>query len=670
MPLTRQQLAAALAHVIAISTDANQVTVLTSALNHEGIRGILDFIALSPDDIDNFEYIEPGQQLPIELPKKDKRSLKSTLRFSQHQYQQDPTMNWLLLTEDSYLDYQQDVAPYANYQPPVVTSAATTPAPSTQAALPATFLSHIKVDIKQYPLFDGSRTKWLSFKRNVVALAVTHDLDDIFDVNLVPPLPSDPIYSLYNSKNKFVYSIWSNRITGGAPLALICNFEATKDGRAVYEGLLSIYESVHNLELIALDAMTRLQEVKLTHKTPGGADTFILKFNDAVNDLRDAGKPLDALLQKSMFLSKIEDSKYEAIKDNLLDDSSATISDCVTKIRDKYTRISSSNSAPTSQRRVNNTTTASDNDDDDPGLANQSNQYWLPPNLWRMLSADDKTILVNANKIHWAAMAGNYTPSLSGQRNNSNNGGNSGNRRNNNGSNRSSNNNNSTVPGSNYQKQMNAMFKEAANDFFQSQYGANTVASPSAAPADDPGASLPAAPTTVVHANYAGKAATIPAAIATPSIRAIMRSQMQNSKSISDSSSSDNYFTSVPSTTRHTIIHAARIVHITNMSTASSDLALVDSGADTVLLGNAFHITGILDSTVDVIGYDGSCTHAVLKLVQVLLLQKWTIQCICWRYIKVSLWIKTSHCCQPIRSEHFSIWSMTHLLGMAVLRIL
>ena len=53
--------------------------------------------------------------------------------------------------------------------------------------------------------------------------------------------------------------------------------------------------SVHNLELIALDAMTRLQEVKLTHKTPGGADTFILKFNDAVNDLRDAGKPCDAL---------------------------------------------------------------------------------------------------------------------------------------------------------------------------------------------------------------------------------------------------------------------------------------------------------------------------------------------------------------------------------------
>ena len=52
----------------------------------------------------------------------------------------------------------------------------------------------------------------------------------LIETTAIPHL-GDPDYLLFNEKNKFVYSMWTSRITGGLALSLLRDFEDSKDGR-------------------------------------------------------------------------------------------------------------------------------------------------------------------------------------------------------------------------------------------------------------------------------------------------------------------------------------------------------------------------------------------------------------------------------------------------------
>ena len=100
------------------------------------------------------------------------------------------------------------------------------------------FHANVKLDVKQYPTFDGELSHWLKFKRNVLALAATHSLMDIFDENYIIPTGQGSNLEIYQAKNQFVYSIWASRVFGFYPLGLICQFENTKDVKGVFTAFL------------------------------------------------------------------------------------------------------------------------------------------------------------------------------------------------------------------------------------------------------------------------------------------------------------------------------------------------------------------------------------------------------------------------------------------------
>src|SRR5687767_11288956 len=102
-----------------------------------------------------------------------------------------------------------------------------TPTMSQQSS----FNMNIKCDIKQYPVFKGENAKWPKYKRDIIGMAATHGLGDVFDPNFSVPFPSDPDYNFYKEKNTFVYFIFISRVTGVMALSIICNFDATSDGR-------------------------------------------------------------------------------------------------------------------------------------------------------------------------------------------------------------------------------------------------------------------------------------------------------------------------------------------------------------------------------------------------------------------------------------------------------
>ena len=81
------------------------------------------------------------------------------------------------------------------------------------------------------------------YKRDIVTLASTHGLDDVFDPKFNVPTPSDPDFNIFQEKNRFVYSVFISRVTGGLALSVICDFEDHKDGE-VSAGSSGIFMSV------------------------------------------------------------------------------------------------------------------------------------------------------------------------------------------------------------------------------------------------------------------------------------------------------------------------------------------------------------------------------------------------------------------------------------------
>ena len=82
-------------------------------------------------------------------------------------------------------------------------------------------MPNVKLDVKQYPTFNGDNASWIKFKRGVLSIASTHGLDEVFDTKTTVPAVGDPSYLPYMEKNKFVYSIWISRVTGGLAMSML-----------------------------------------------------------------------------------------------------------------------------------------------------------------------------------------------------------------------------------------------------------------------------------------------------------------------------------------------------------------------------------------------------------------------------------------------------------------
>ena len=191
-----------------------------------------------------------------------------------------------------------------------------------------------------------------------------HDLNDIFDpVYYVPRMDSGDDWNLYLNKNTFVYSIWTSRVYGSYPLQLIREYEDSKDGRAVYFAFLDHYESRNNLEQVGLMALDKLSSLQLTYRSQGGVAGYVTQFREDVLDLKDAGKPLDADMGKSMFLSSIKDRDYSTVIDSCIENPNMTLEDCIMKIEQKYQQMNNAgrSSHPSNQRSHSNNMTTQNN---------------------------------------------------------------------------------------------------------------------------------------------------------------------------------------------------------------------------------------------------------------------------------------------------------------------
>ena len=175
---------------------------------------------------------------------------------------------------------------------------------------PMDSMLQVKLDIKAYPTFNGQLSEWLKFKHQVLAVGSTHGLDTLFEVAYSVPVDGTSEFEVYERKNKFLYSVWISRITGGQALSIVRKYETTKDGRGVFLEFRKIYESIHNMEQVSLLALQAIESLTFTYRFPGGIPAFTSKFRDQLLNLADAGEPMSTKMAKSLFLSKIQDKDY------------------------------------------------------------------------------------------------------------------------------------------------------------------------------------------------------------------------------------------------------------------------------------------------------------------------------------------------------------------------
>ena len=249
-------------------------------------------------------------------------------------------------------------------------------------------LPQVKIDVKSYPEFSGSLKDWRVFKQKFCAIAQIHRIATIMEEKYQVPASSDPDYDPYIQTNVFLQSILEHCLAKGTALTRVTKYSLNQDGRGAWLELNKWFEGQGSTETVAKDALTVITTHKLTSNSFGGADKYMEKFEQAMQELNRIGKPYDATMAKINFLSNIQDPEYKIVKETLEMDSTRGYDECVIEIRKKSIVVESSRKAG-SHRRVNNTQKSKKSSQSNK-LKDKLGSFWVPGEKWKKMSQTEK----------------------------------------------------------------------------------------------------------------------------------------------------------------------------------------------------------------------------------------------------------------------------------------
>src|SRR5688572_7096911 len=247
---TRASSAAFFAHIFSLFDTESTSSIILGLQNKLEPRGstatLMDFLAIKQYEFESFAAIDEDDN-EVPLRRGQIRLAKNIQNWVNYELDRCENYDLEELTMDDYDNYiiaqaRMEARPeptvatttpvqsppmqymqYQGVQSPVLPTGPMTPGYNPMSYMIQTptmsqqsaFSMNVKCDIKQYPPFGGEYAKWPKYKRDIIGLAATHGLDDVFDPKYIVPCPSDPDYGLFQEKKKFVYSMFISRVTGG-----------------------------------------------------------------------------------------------------------------------------------------------------------------------------------------------------------------------------------------------------------------------------------------------------------------------------------------------------------------------------------------------------------------------------------------------------------------------
>ena len=204
----------------------------------------------------------------------------------------------------------------------------------------------IKTDLRHYPTFDGRLEKWTTFKRKFLAVAIMHGHGDILAKDY--KTPSDPADAKMHAEHGHViHSALVLGLAGGTAILKVVKHDLSRDGALAWADLIEWYEGQGSMEAIAKRAMETLQTLQLTRGTRNGAEGYISRFEQAIQDLHETNHEYDEVMKKITFLSGIRDPQYDHLCAILKLDNTRSYEQCVMEVRRSAIDIESTRSVVT-----------------------------------------------------------------------------------------------------------------------------------------------------------------------------------------------------------------------------------------------------------------------------------------------------------------------------------
>ena len=110
-------------------------------------------------------------------------------------------------------------------------------------------------------------------------------------------------------------------------------FSESKNWHEAWLTLKNWFEDMGSQETSAKKAIEVITTHKLTSTSHGGAELFLEKSENILEDLQSISRPYDLSISKINFLNNILDDSYIVVKDTLEMDTSKTYYDALVEIR-------------------------------------------------------------------------------------------------------------------------------------------------------------------------------------------------------------------------------------------------------------------------------------------------------------------------------------------------
>ena len=250
----------------------------------------------------------------------------------------------------------------------------------------------IKIDVKSYPEFDGQLKNWKSFKQKFKSVASLHKIGYLLNKDYVIPTDPDDL-SKYQQHNSFLQSILEYALAKGNALTKVKKFSDAQDGMASWSELVLWFENQGSIETQARKALTIINTHRLTANSFGGAELYLEKFESALQDLEEVGKPYDMAMAKINFLNNIQDEDYKIVKESLEMDDSKTYHECLVEIRRKSISVENTRNRQGNSRKTNNSNSSNSNEKKNSKantLRKKMGEFWVEPSKWKKMSKKEK----------------------------------------------------------------------------------------------------------------------------------------------------------------------------------------------------------------------------------------------------------------------------------------
>jgi hypothetical protein len=204
--------------------------------------------------------------------------------------------SFFLLTAASFNDWRQiqnhicitatfvtfDPSPVTSYEPPVVSSSATLPAPTPIAPAPS-FQRNLNINVSDYPKLKDE-SQWRTFNRTLRTTAASHDTLDFLTPNFVPLVGLEEDFE---RKQRFMYNVFTNIIlTSKGKVCVRADYDSM-NAQKVYASLLESYNDQLSTPLNATKLRSELTIMKLDDKWRKGFETFLHHWTSKVQGQKD-----------------------------------------------------------------------------------------------------------------------------------------------------------------------------------------------------------------------------------------------------------------------------------------------------------------------------------------------------------------------------------------------